>query len=238
MSCRGILEQANRNKMGMDSQSIEETILEETRTYVQHSLEHAEPGHDWPHIERVWKNALRIARVEGADLLVVQIAALLHDIADYKFNDGDDQKGPQVAHDWLTSLGMEESAVDHICRIIEEVTFRGAGTQTSPPSSLESMVVQDADRLDAIGAIGIARAFAYGGYKSLPLHDPLTAPRSHASFEEYKSGSSSTVNHFYEKLLLLRDRMNTETARRIADGRHAYMQEYLQRFLREWDGEE
>jgi uncharacterized protein len=128
--------------------------------------------------------------------------------------------------------------IEHVCRIIEEVTFKGAATQVGPPSTLESMVVQDADRLDAIGAIGIARAFAYGGYKGRALHDPITPPQTHSSFDAYKSSKSTTINHFYEKLLLLRERMNTQTAKRIAEGRHAYMEEYLQRFFREWNGED
>lgn len=220
----------------MEDPFIHEAILAKTREHVRQTMEHGGPGHDWWHIERVWKNALRIGREEGADLYIVQLAALLHDIADYKFNNGDEKEGPRVAREWLTSLGVEETIAEHVCRIIEEVTYRGAGTQVSPLSSLESMVVQDADRLDAIGAIGIARAFAYGGYKERPLHNPLVAPQFHTSFKEYKTSNSATINHFYEKLLLLRDRMRTETARRIASGRHDYMEEYLQRFLREWDG--
>jgi len=226
------------NLIGMEDPLSHEAILAKTRERVHQTLEPGRPGHDWWHIEMVWRNSLRIGKEEGADLFVVQLAALLHDIADYKFNNGDEKEGPRVAREWLTGLGLEETTIEQVCQIIEEVTFRGAGTQVSPLSSLESMVVQDADRLDAIGAIGIARAFAYGGYKERPMHDPLIAPQPHASFEEYKTNNSATINHFYEKLLLLRDRMNTDTARRIAGGRHAFMEEYLQRFLREWDGED
>ena len=213
-------------------------VVAKTAEYVKRSLLDGEGSHDWWHVERVWKNALRIGQEEGANLYLVQLAALLHDIADYKFNDGNDKIGPQLAREWLTGQGVEAEVIERVCRIIEEVTFKGAATQVSPPSSLESMVVQDADRLDAIGALGIARAFAYGGYKGRPLHDPLTPPRTHTSFEAYKSSKSATINHFYEKLLFLRERMNTQTAKRIAEGRHAYMEEYLQRFFREWNGED
>jgi uncharacterized protein len=195
-------------------------------------------GHDWWHTWRVRQMAVRIAREEGADLYIVELAALLHDLADHKFHGGDDQAGPQAARRWLSGQGADDATIQHVCRIIVEVSFRGADAPAPTPSSLEAMVVQDADRLDAIGAIGIARAFAYGGYRERPLHDPGVAPRKHASFEEYKKSSSATINHFYEKLLLLRDRMNTTTARRIAERRHDYMEDFLERFYREWEGED
>jgi len=211
-------------------------VIAKTEAFVKESLDGQGAGHDWWHIQRVEDNATRIAEVEGADLYIVRLAALLHDIADYKFHAGDEDAGPRIARSWLQSLGLPEGVIEQVCRIIHEVSFRGAGTPVERPSSLEGQVVQDADRLDAIGAIGIARAFSYGGYKGRSLYEPDISPEQHSSFDEYKRNQSPTINHFYEKLLLLRDLMNTETARRIADGRHAYIQEFLERFFAEWQG--
>ena len=193
-------------------------------------------GHDWWHVERVRRLALRLAAEEGADPLVVELAALLHDVDDWKAS-GDPDASAAHARAWLTSLGLEPALVEHVTAIVAGVSFKGAGVPT-PMATLEGRVVQDADRLDALGAIGIARAFAWGGSRGRPLHDPGAAPELHASFEAYRASAGGTLNHFHEKLLLLRERMQTASARRIADERHAYMEEYVRRFLREWAGED
>lgn len=208
-------------------------IITTTADHIRQKFAGEGSGHDWWHIFRVWKTATRIGEEEGADTFVVQLAALLHDIADWKFHDGDDEAGPRQARQWLESFGVDEPVIHHVCTIIKELSFKGAGVPT-PMSTLEGQVVQDADRLDAIGAIGIARAFAYGGHKNRALYDPDAPPVLHASFEAYKSAKGTTVNHFYEKLLLLKDRMNTPAARRMAEERHAFMEEFLQRFFEEW----
>ncbi len=173
---------------------------------------------------------------EGAELLVVELAALLHDIADWKFAGGDETAGPAAARAWLTGCAVAEPTIAHIEQIIADLSFKGAGVATSM-HSIEGQVVQDADRLDAIGAVGIARAFAYGGHKGRALYEPAIAPERHDSFAAYKRNSGPTVNHFYEKLLLLADRMQTATARQMAAERHAFMQEFLARFYREWEGD-
>lgn len=216
----------------------QDEILEKTIAFVKLSLEGETTGHDWWHIYRVWQNALRIGQEEGADLFVVQLAALLHDISDYKLNGGDEELGPRLAMDWLSGIGVDPGIVRPVGKIIHEVTFRGADTPAFPPASLEGRVVQDADRLDALGAVGIARAFAYGGSKGRPIYDPAVEPARHSSFEEYKRNLSPTINHFYEKLLLLSERMNTETGRRIAQERHRYMEAFLEQFFREWEGKD
>jgi uncharacterized protein len=183
----------------------------------------------------VWRTAVEIGREEGADLFVVQLAALLHDIADAKFHNGDHEIGPRIAADWLRSLHVDEPTIEHVASIIRGVSFRGAGVAT-PMATREGMAVQDADRLDAMGAIGIARAFAYGGFRGQMLHDPEEAPVLHASVEAYTARRGSTINHFAEKLFLLQDRMNTESGRRIAAARHHYMEAFVAEFLAEWDG--
>jgi uncharacterized protein len=193
-------------------------------------------GHDWHHIARVRRLALRLARDEGADPFVVELAALLHDIADWKFHGGDEHEGPRRAANWLASLGVDQLTIDRVSQIIREVSFKGAGVDT-PTSSLEAQVVQDADRLDALGALGIARAFAYGGHAGRAIHDPDVPYETHGTFAEYKKNSGPTINHFYEKLLLLRDRMNTASGRRMAEARHQFMEEFLARFFSEWNGE-
>ncbi|NUQ26225.1 MAG: HD domain-containing protein [Saprospiraceae bacterium] len=210
-------------------------IITTTADHIRQKFAGEGSGHDWWHIHRVWKTAARIGEMEGADDFVVQLAALLHDIADWKFHDGDDDAGPRQARQWLEGLEVTEPVIAHVCTIIKELSFKGAGVPT-PMSSLEGQVVQDADRLDAIGAIGIARAFAYGGHKNRELYNPDAPPVLHASFEAYKSAKGTTVNHFYEKLLLLKDRMNTPAARRMAEQRHAFMEDFLQRFFQEWGG--
>jgi uncharacterized protein len=191
-------------------------------------------GHDWWHIYRVWQTSLYIAARENVDSDIVQLAALLHDIGDWKFHAGDESVGPRLAREWLQSLAVDENIIDHVCTIIANLSFKGADVKPAPLSS-EGQVVQDADRLDAIGAIGIARAFAYGGAKGREMHDPQAAPVLHTSFEQYKASKGTTINHFYEKLLLLKDRLNTATAKALAEHRHAFMLEFLAEFDNEWN---
>ena len=212
-------------------------IIERTAAFVRERLGTDATGHDWHHVDRVRRTALMIGAAEGADLHVVELAALLHDVADWKFHGGSDAEGPRVAREWLENQEVSAATVDQVVAIIGEVSFKGAGVKTEP-TTLEGKVVQDADRLDALGAIGIARAFAYGGHKGQSLHDPAHAPTPHQSFEDYKKHSRSTINHFYEKLLLLKERLNTGTARRLAQSRHQFMEQFLAQFYREWDGED
>lgn len=196
---------------------------------------HDSSGHDWWHLWRVWQTARRLAQAEQADLEVVDLAALLHDVADWKFHGGDDSVGPRLAREWLENMGASPDVVNHVAQIVAGVSYKGAGVAT-PMTTLEGRCVQDADRLDAIGAIGIARAFAYGGSRGRLMYDPEHAPRHHASFAEYKRNSGPTINHFHEKLLLLKDRMQTASGRRLAAERHAFMEEFLNRFHSEWNG--
>ena len=211
------------------------TVIDRTAEHVQRMLSADNTGHDWWHVNRVWKNAVLIGREEHADMFIVELAALLHDIADWKFRDGDHAAGAREARQWLEKLNVDPGAIERVCTIINEVSFKGAGVQTTP-STLEGMVVQDADRLDALGAIGIARAFSYGGHKGNPIHAPDIPLSLHQSFEEYKNRKSTTINHFHEKLLLLKDRMNTAAGKRLAEERHRFLQSYLDRFLAEWEG--
>jgi uncharacterized protein len=213
----------------------ERDILQQTTDHVRGLLSGEGSGHDWFHIERVCRMALSIAREEDADAFVVELAALLHDVADWKFAGGDHDAGPRAARAWLAPLGVSEPVIDHVCAIIADLSFKGAGVQT-PMKTLEGKCVQDADRLDALGAIGIARAFAYGGHKGRPLYDPAISPQPHASFAEYKKNAGPTINHFYEKLLLLKDRMSTATGKRLAAERHRFMEDYLDQFFAEWNG--
>lgn len=216
----------------MDKQQI----IEQTIAFVKSQLTDAEGGHDWWHIHRVWKTARHIAAAEKADDLVVALGALLHDIADSKFHNGDETVGPRKAREWLRSLKVEEPVVEHVENIITHISFKG-GNHHQPFKSKELDIVQDADRLDAIGAIGIARAFNYGGFKNRALYDPTVSPNMNMSREEYKNNKAPTINHFYEKLLLLKDRMNTETGKQLARQRHTFMESYLKQFYGEWDGE-
>jgi uncharacterized protein len=210
-------------------------LVQRTAAFVEEKFANEGSGHDWAHIRRVWLGARAFAQTEGADLLVTELAALLHDIADWKFHRGDEEAGPRAARAWLASQGAGEELIGRVEAIIREVTFKGAGVDT-PVGSPEGACVQDADRLDAIGAIGVARAFAYGGHKGRALHDPSVSPVQHASFAEYKGNGGPTINHFYEKLLHLRDRLHTPAARRVAAERHAFMEQFLAQFLREWEG--
>ena len=214
-----------------DSEIVNKTIL-----FVEAKLENAEGGHDWFHIERVYKNAILIADGEDCNLTVVKLGALLHDIADSKFHDGDETVGPKIAREFLETQNLDEVSLNHVIQIIENISFKG-GNVLKEFSSKELDIVQDADRLDAIGAIGIARAFNYGGFKNRGLYNPKIAPNLHMSKEEYKNSEAPTLNHFYEKLLLLKDKMNTETAKKIALNRHHYMEGFLSQFYEEWDGE-
>lgn len=193
-------------------------------------------GHGWYHIERVTRTSLDIAREEGADLNITALGAWLHDVADWKFHNGDLGAGPRIAREWMIEAGCPEGMHDVVCEIVSRVSFKGAGVQDEMPM-LEGRCVQDADRLDAIGAIGIARTFAYGGHKGQPLFDPELLPEQHMSFEAYKDGKTSTVNHFYEKLLLLKDRMHTDAGRRLAQERHDFMLHFLDQFYTEWGHE-
>lgn len=213
-----------------------QVLINKTISFVNKELENAEGGHDWFHIERVYKNALLIAENEVCDVNVVKLGALLHDIADSKFHDGDEAIGPKIAREFLISNAVEEATIQHVIKIIENISFKGGKTEKTF-SSIELDIVQDADRLDAMGAIGIARTFNYGGFKNRALYNPNIAPNLHMSKEEYKNSEAPTLNHFYEKLLLLKDKMNTETGRQIAKERHQFMETFLSQFYAEWDGE-
>jgi uncharacterized protein len=211
-------------------------IIRRTADHVRGLLSGDGSGHDWFHVERVRRTALRIGEEEQADLFVIELAALLHDVSDWKFAGGDHEAGPRAAQAWLGSLGVSPDVIEHVCDIIAGLSFKGAGVDTAMPT-LEGQCVQDADRLDALGAIGIARAFAYGGHKGRALYDPAIPPEPHTSFEAYKQSTGPTINHFYEKLLLLKDRMTTATGRRLAAERHAYLERFLEQFFEEWNGE-
>jgi uncharacterized protein len=211
-------------------------VIDNTICFVKHQLENAEGGHDWFHIERVYKNALLIAKEEKCDLEVVKLAALLHDIADSKFHNGDESVGPKTAKTFLEAQNVKEETILHVIAIIENISFKG-GNFDQNFYSIELAIVQDADRLDAIGAIGIARTFNFGGFKNRTLYNPEIAPNLSMSKEEYKKSEAPTINHFYEKLLLLKDKMNTETGKKIAKKRHDFMIHFLAQFYAEWDGE-
>lgn len=214
----------------------EDQIIQNTIAFVKDELQNAEGGHDWFHIERVFKNALLISKNEDVDLTVVSLGALLHDIADYKFHDGDETVGPTKARKFLQSQNLSEEKIQHVVNIIENVSFKG-GNIDQTFYSKELDVIQDADRLDAIGAIGIARTFNYGGFKNRKMYDPDIKPDLNMTPEEYKISNAPTINHFYEKLLLLKDLMNTETGRKIAQDRHQFMKQFLEQFYAEWNGE-
>lgn len=216
----------------------DKNIIEQTIVFVKKTLQGAEGGHDWFHIHRVFLNTQSIAQKEKVNHLIASLGALLHDIADSKFHDGDESIGPKVASEFLTSLNVEQEVIDHVVQIIENISFKSSlETKLKERfNSIELQVVQDADRLDAIGAIGIARAFNYGGFKNRELHNPNVPPNLNMSKEEYKKSTAPTINHFYEKLLLLKDKMNTSTGKRIAQQRHQFMLDYLVQFDNEWKG--
>ncbi|MDX6190399.1 HD domain-containing protein [Flavobacterium sp. FlaQc-52] len=210
-------------------------LINKTIVFVKEKLNDAEGGHDWFHIERVYKNALLIAKNTTCDLTVVQLGALLHDIADSKFHNGDETIGPKTARLFLESENVSEELIVHVIKIIENISYKG-GNFEKKFSSIELDIVQDADRLDAIGAIGVARAFNYGGFKNRALYNPEIAPVTNMTKEEYKNNNAPTINHFYEKLLLLKDKMNTETGKQIAAERHHFMELFLSQFYAEWEG--
>ncbi|MFK5982052.1 MAG: HD domain-containing protein [Flavobacteriaceae bacterium] len=210
-------------------------LINKTIAFVKKELRNAEGGHDWFHIERVYKNSLLISKTEKVDDLVVALGALLHDIADSKFHNGDETVGPKKARQFLESEKVSEEIIIHVINIIENISYKG-GNRVQKFNSNELAVVQDADRLDAIGAIGIARAFNYGGFKNRKLYDPEIASNLSMSSSEYKTSTAPTINHFYEKLLLLKDKMNTQTGKKIAQKRHEFMVAFLEQFYKEWDG--
>ena len=220
----------------MTSQKFQ-LVIDNTVLYVKEALAGSEGGHDWFHIERVYKNALLIASKEKVDVLIISLGALLHDIADSKFHNGDETIGPREARKFLESQYVSEEIIIHVIGIIENISFQG-GNKLQTFYSKELSVVQDADRLDALGAIGIARAFNYGGFKNRALYDPSINPNLTMSPNQYKDSKSPTINHFYEKLLLLKDIMNTDTGKKIAHERHLFMEKFLAQFYSEWQGQE
>jgi uncharacterized protein len=215
----------------MKKNELVKTVASEVRTLMSGESS----GHDWWHVYRVWKMSQRIGKNEKADMLVVELAALLHDIADWKFNNGDESAGAREAKKILKKFSTEESVIDHVCEIINSSSYKGAGTK-SIMSSIEGKIVQDADRLDGMGAIGVGRTFAFGGHMKRVMHDPDIKPTIHKTKEEYMRHVGTTINHFYEKLLLLKDRMNTVTAKKIAKDRHKYLVNFLKEFYEEWEG--
>lgn len=214
----------------------DQQLIDRTISFVKRTLANAEGGHDWFHIERVYKNAVCIAKGEDVDPLIVALGALLHDIADSKFFNGDETIAPKMASEFLLSQNTDSVVIEHVVQIIKNISFKG-GNKEQTFTSLELDVVQDADRLDALGAIGIARTFNYGGFKNRKLYDPSIAPELDMTPAQYKASTAPTINHFYEKLLLLKDRMNTKTGRNIAEKRHQYMEAFLKQFYAEWEGE-
>lgn len=214
----------------------QETVIQKTIDFVKEVLSDAEGGHDWWHIYRVWKLSKHIAQTENVDHFVVELGALLHDIADSKFHDGDEEIGPRKARKFLSSLGVQEDVIIHVENIISNISFKG-GKHTQKFKSPELDVIQDADRLDAVGAIGIARTFNYGGHKGREIYNPEIKPNLNMTKEEYKNSNTPTLNHFYEKLLLLKDRMNTSTGKSMAEHRHKFMEQFLDEFYKEWNGE-
>ena len=211
-------------------------VISNTEKFVEATLKNAEGGHDWFHILRVWNNSKLIAKNENVDIFIVELGALLHDIADSKFHNGDETVGPKVAREFLEKQLVEDSIIKHVENIITNISYKG-GNFDQKFKSPELDVIQDADRLDAIGAVGIARCFNYGGFKNRPLYNPEIEPNLNLTKEEYKKSNAPTINHFYEKLLLLKDRMNTKTGKKIAEERHQYMVTFLQQFYDEWNGE-
>jgi uncharacterized protein len=214
----------------------QEEALAKTKAFLKEKLSDECTGHDWYHIERVWRLACRIADSEEVDGFIVELGALLHDVADWKFT-GDEKSGSRAAREWLESIGVEEPVIQHICEIVDNISYKGARVKEKMKSR-EGLVVQDADRLDSVGAVAIARTFAYGGWANRMIYDPTVPPEMHETFEQYKSSKGHSINHFYEKILLLKDRMNTATGRKIAEGRHRFVEEYLKQFFAEWNGED
>lgn len=219
-----------------NKQSQMEVVINNTIEYAKKELMGESSGHDWWHTYRVLQTATRIGEQEGADLNIIKLTALLHDVGDYKLHGGGETIGPKLTTEWLQQQKVDEETISRICEIIETMSFKGAKVD-SIMKTKEGMCVQDADRLDAIGAIGIGRTFAYHGSKGWEMHNPEINPTMHRTFQEYKASQGSTINHFYEKLLLLKNLMNAETGKRMAESRHKYMEGFLDRFLKEWEGE-
>ncbi len=217
----------------MNSKIRQKSILSATENYIRQTFETEGSGHDWWHIYRVWKLAVQIQKNEGGDLFIIEMAALLHDLDDWKLKSGNHLENK--TQQWLEKLEVTKVEKAKIIEVIQQVSFKGAGVET-PALSAEAKIVQDADRLDAIGAIGIARTFAYGGNKNRLIYNPEIKPEMHENFEAYKNSTAPTINHFYEKLLLLKERLNTDSAKEIAKGRHKFMEDFLQRFFEEWEG--
>ncbi len=214
----------------------QQEVITKTQLFIEESFSSENSGHDYWHMYRVWKLVKYIAKTEqDVDMFVLELAALLHDIADWKFHGGDEEAGPKAARHWLESLNVDDNVIKQVEDIIRNVSFKGARVQTTL-NTIEGKIVHDADKLDAIGAIGIGRTFAYGGSKGRPMHDPKRLPEQHETFEAYKNSESPTINHFYEKLLLLKDRMFTITAKQLAEHRHKIMEEFLIEFHAEWEG--
>jgi uncharacterized protein len=211
-------------------------IVEQTRAYLEEKFNTESSGHDYWHMYRVWQLAKHIAKSEkGVDMFTLELTALLHDVADWKFHDGDEEAGPRAAREWLEGLDVDNAVIEYVEDVIRNVSFKGANVETKL-KTIEGQIVHDADKLDAIGAIGIGRTFAYGGAKGRPMHDPSQPAGQHNTFEAYKNSNSPTINHFYEKLLLLKDRMFTKTGKAMAQHRHKVMEEFLGEFLAEWNG--
>ncbi len=209
-------------------------IINRIKEYIKKNFKSEPTGHDWWHSFRVWQMTKKIAKKEGGDLFTIELAALLHDIADWKFNKGNLKAGSKKAGELLKKIGVDEKTIKHVCHIVDNVSFKGAGVKNKMKTK-EGMIVQDADRLDVIGAMGIARTFAYGGYEGREIYNPNIKPKFHKSFKAYKDGKSTSINHFYEKLLFLKDRLNTKTGKRIAQKRHKFLESYLKQFFKEWE---
>jgi len=212
-----------------------EEIIKKTAQYIEKTFVNSHSGHDWWHMWRVWQNAKLIGKTEKVDMFIVEMGALLHDISDWKFNSKEDSESGTQARQWLQQFNLDRKTIDHICDIVATVSFKGASS-TVEMKTTEGKVVRDADRLDAIGAMGIARAFAYGGSQNRLMHNPHEKPKKHHTTQDYVKSTSSTINHFYEKLLLLKNLMNTESAKRIAENRHKFMEDFLREFYSEWSG--
>jgi uncharacterized protein len=210
-----------------------EKIIAEAEQFVRNKLANDFSGHDWWHIDRVRNNAVTLARKEQADVFLCELTALLHDLTDEKLV-SDEYKAEQQLKEWLVTQGLPSMFIDKVLEIISTMSFKGGFRPAM--TTLEGQIVQDADRLDAIGAVGISRVFAYSGAKGRPIHDPTTKPRESMTKEEYRSGHDTAINHFYEKLLKLKSLMNTEYGKQMAEHRHTFMEQYLQQFYSEWDG--
>ena len=211
---------------------MQEKVIPQTIDFVKKTLARAEGGHDWWHIYRVWNLSKHIAKTEKVNVFIVELGALLHDIADHKFHNGNETLGPKITQEFLYSLKVDDTIITEVVKIIQEISF----SKGMKPSTLEGMIVQDADRLDAIGAIGIARTFAYGGFKQREIYNPNIPPVHYANKEDYKNNTNPTLNHFYDKLLLLKNLMNTKKGLEMAEIRHTYMESFLEQFYQEWDG--